>query len=135
MVTLAKRLEPIRILLGFIGAIAWLGSFQFHSFALSHNWTNTAQSSAGFTLGFASAFAGWVATQIFKGNFSKLVDPHPFLKWISIVMLGGLCLFGIIGGLIDVFGDTSNYFSAAFWVGAFVMGLCTAFVVELVDGI
>lgn len=135
MVTLAKRFEPARIAIGFIGVLAWLASFQFHDLALSKDWLNVAQASAGYTLGFASAFSGWVASQIFLGNFSKLVDPHPFFKWISITMLAGLCFFGIIGGLIDVFGDTSNHFSAAFWIGAAVMGLCTSQVIKLVDGI
>ena len=135
METWAQKLESPRNLAGVVGAIAWILSLQFHGFALNQGLTAVADASAGYTLGFAAAFSGWVAAQILHGNFAKLVDSHRVFKWLSIVALGCICLFGIIGGVLELCGDASNYFNVAFWFGGFIMAVCTAHVVKLIDGI
>lgn len=131
---LKDLLEPPRLLLGVLGAIAWLTTFRLHEYALAQGWEPVAHASTGYMLGYASAFSGWVASQVYDGNLSRLVDPHPFWKVISIGLLALLCAIGLIGGFIDFFRDTSLTQRLSFWIGAFVMGVCTSRVVQLVDG-
>ncbi len=46
-----------------------------------------------------------------------------------------VCLFGLVGALIDLFANTTSYFNVGFWVGTFVMGTCFGPLVNEIDGL
>jgi hypothetical protein len=132
--SLATRFGWLRDPIGGFGFLLWMGAFQFTTWLRDHGHQNFADLGAGYVLGFATAFSGWVLAHLWKGRWSKFVDSHPFWKWFSILNLAGIFLFGLIGALIDLFANTSGYFNVGFWIAAFVMGACFGPMIDEAEG-
>lgn len=135
MSSLEKRIGWLQGPIGVLGFLAWMCSFPLSTWSREHEYLALADGVSGYVLGFASAFAGWIAVHLYKGRWANFVDPHPVLKWFSILMLVGVCLFGLAGTLIDRFADTSMIFKVGFWLSAFVMGACVGPAVNRFDGL
>lgn len=135
MNAIARTLSSLQAPVGGLGFLLWMASFQAVSWLREHSLPQLADSTSGYILGFGTAFAGWVAVHLIKGNGSKFIDDNPFFKWISIFTLAVIALFGIAGFLIDVFGDTTWQFNVGFVVGGFVMGTCFGPIIDAAENL
>ena len=132
--SLSQRFGWLQYPIGGFGFLMWMASFQVTTLLRENGCQSLSDIGAGYVLGFATAFAGWVLRHLWKGRWSKFVDSHPFWKWFSILSLAGIFLFGLTGALIDLFADTSNYFNVGFWVATFVMGSCFGPMIDKAEG-
>ena len=135
MSSLAKRLGWLQAPIGGFGFLAWMAAFQATAWLREHSLPATAEGVSGYILGFGAAFAWWVAIQIYKGNYAKIVDDHPVWKWLSISMLGVIGLFGAAGFAISLFANTNWPFNVGFSIGGFVVGACFGPLIEVADGL
>lgn len=133
--SLDQRFGWLRNPIGVLGFLFWMASFKLSVWLREIIFPGLADFTAGYALGFGTAFSGWIVTHLWKGHWPKFVDGHSLWKWFSIFILGIVCLFGLVGALIDLFGDTSGYFNIGFWVGAFVMASCFGPVANEIDGL
>lgn len=133
--SLAKRLGWLRDPIGGGGFLLWMASFQLSVWLRTNGFLEFADLAAGYVFGFGTAFSGWVAAHLWNGHWSKFIDGHPLWKCVSIFVLSMVFVFGLIGALIDLFGNTSEFFNVGFWVGASIMGACFGPLVNEIDGL
>ncbi len=133
--SLHSRFGWLQAPVGGLGLVIWLGAFQGATWFRAHDLPILADLASGYVLGFGSAFAGWIAFHIWKGNTARFIDDNPFFKWVSIIMLSIIGLFGLAGVLIDLYGNTTGWFNTAFWVGGGVMGICTGPLIDDAEGL
>ena len=133
--SLDKRFGWLRDPIGGLGFLFWLGSFKLSTWLRDNDWQNLADMASGYVLGFGTAFTGWILVHLWKGHWSKFIDPHPVWKWFSVFVLIVIFFFGLAGAFIDLFGNTNGYFNVSFWFGTFVMGVCFGPLVDEIDGL
>jgi hypothetical protein len=133
--SLFQRFGWLQYPIGGFGFLLWMASFQFTRWLREHGCQSLSDIGAGYVLGFATAFAGWVLVHLWKGRWSKFIDSHSILKWFSILSLASIFLFGFAGTLIDLFANTSGYFNVGFWVSAFVMSSCFGPMIDEIEGL
>lgn len=105
---------------GAIGFLTWLISLQISEF-LSNNYPSVHTLIAGYSLGFITAFAGFIFRDLLLGKISRHVDNHPVFRWFSYATLALVMLLGLLTLLVQMLGNTSWAFILGSIVGGFVV--------------
>ncbi|MDF1480673.1 hypothetical protein [Extensimonas sp. H3M7-6] len=134
-IPLSKRLSGFQAPIGGLGLIFWIGAFQAATWAHSESHLMLANVLSGYIMGFGTAFAGWVFVHLWNGKAERFIEPNGLLRWLSIVTVGTIFLFGLAGLAIDLYGDTDGWFNTLFWIGGGVMSLCTGPTIDSADGL
>jgi hypothetical protein len=105
-----------------LGIIAWLALLQSIDYIRQYGWLKLYSSASGYVIGFITALAGWLFWEILQGRGKKFLDDQPALRWISIVQLCAIFIFGLAGFFKSIWGTNDWTFSLAYFIGATVVG-------------
>ncbi|MDA8232711.1 MAG: hypothetical protein M0006_15380 [Magnetospirillum sp.] len=93
-----------QVRLAVVGTLVWLlilsGADAIRR--LSMDWFHNL--AAGYTVGFITAFAGFVLWDMIKGNKYDYIDQDPAWRWLSYFSLGIIFVFGFLGVIANIHG-------------------------------
>src|SRR5690606_4177932 len=103
------------------GSLIWLLGLSTAEAIKSLGWEPLYRINSGYVLGYLTAFSGFVFWECLKGRGKKFLDSHPTFRWISYLSLTAIFIFGFLGLIAQVFGNTNWHFNIGASFGALVI--------------
>jgi hypothetical protein len=104
------------------GTLIWLLIAAVISKVNAFGWTELYNIMSGYFLGTVSAFSGYAFWEVVQGRADKFIDNNIF-RWLSILMLFFIFVFGLLSLLTEIFGNTNWLFNIGTSIGGFVVAL------------
>jgi ABC-type amino acid transport system permease subunit len=124
-----------QIQLGGWGTIFWLASFQIMQYLNQNGYATEAKVVVGYTLGFITAFSGYLFWEIWHGRWESLLgQERGIMRIFSAMPLLFLLLFGLFGFLNGIFNSMPWYYNLPFAIAGIVVAQGLIPIINHLDG-
>ena len=113
------RLKDWQARLGIIGLLAWMLVMPLSATLEKYHWVSLYKFDAGYILGFITAFSGFVLWEFMCGRGNRFIDPSPWFRWLSYIMLAIGLVLSALALLVQLSGNTDWLFNT----GALLAGV------------
>ncbi|MCK7460211.1 hypothetical protein [Idiomarina aminovorans] len=124
-----------QVQLGGWGTIIWLASFQIMQFLNESGYTTEVKAVVGYTLGFITAFSGYLFWEIWHGRWESILgQERGLMRIISAIPLLFLLLFGLFGFINGIFNSMPWYYNLPFALASIVVAQGVIPILNHLDG-
>lgn len=124
-----------QIQLGGWGTILWLASFQIMQYLNQNGHTTEVKAVVGYSLGFITAFSGYLFWEIWHGRWESILgDDRGLMRIISSIPLLFLLLFGLFGFLNGIFNTMPWHYNLPFAFAGIVVAQGVIPIINHIDG-
>jgi hypothetical protein len=103
------------------GSLIWLLGLSTAEAIKNQGWEPLYKFNAGYVLGYLTAFSAFVFWECVKGRGKKFLDSHTLFRWTSYISLAVIFIFGFLGLIAQIFGNTNWHFNIGAFFGALVI--------------
>lgn len=129
------KIKGWQIQLGGWGTILWIASFQIMQFLNDQGYASEAKAVVGYTLGFITAFAGYLFWEIWHGRWESIFgSERGFNRIISAVPLLLILLFGLFGFANSIFNSMTWHYNLTFALAGIVVAQGLIPIINHIDG-
>lgn len=119
--TTNQKLPTWQLAACIFGSLIWLLGLSTAETIKNLGWEILYKINAGYVLSYLTAFSGFVFLECLKGRGKIFLDSHPIFRWTSYLSLAVIFIFGLLGLIAQIFGNTNWHFNIGAFFGALVI--------------
>lgn len=129
------KIKKWQTFLAILGGILWMASFNLLELANEYGFFVASKSVAGYSIGFITAFSGFLAWEVFHGRWAKLFGDDSYIgRFLTIIPLIVLFGFGAIGFLNGIINSNPWYYNLTFAIACVVVNQALIPLLQFLDG-